>query len=298
MRRRIHFPPQRASTRTSIDDPVSHRVPQRRKRHPLMSDEVNWSQRNRPPDSYMTSPLFGELTLDFLVKSDPHQCPYLPLQEAQEEIFRTGELHPELYHDFMDHGFRRSGEYFYRPACPDCRECSPIRIPCAEFKPTKSQRRIRNKNQDVEVSTSLPTFTEGKFRMYTDYLARQHGSALDCSRKEFRASLYSSPVHTLEFEYRLNGRLIAVSIADISSRSLSSVYVYYDVDFSGRSLGTFSAVQEIFFCQRRHIPYYYLGFLVPDCPSMKYKARFRPHEILRGNLTWSRMPILSGASAR
>ncbi len=262
-----------------------------------MNDEENRRPRSKHQHSFLISPLFGVLPLDFLVTSDLHACPYLPLQEAQEEIFRTAELHPELYHDFMDNGFRRSGQYFYRPVCPDCHECSPIRIPSADFKLTKSQRRIRNKNQDVEVSISIPTFTEEKFRMYADYLARQHSSSTDCSSEEFRTSLYSSPVHTLEFEYRLNGRLVAVSIADISSRSLSSVYVYYDVDFSSRSLGTFSAVQEILFCQRRHIPYYYLGFLVADCPSMKYKARFRPHEILDANLTWSRGPIPLEASA-
>jgi leucyl-tRNA---protein transferase len=262
-----------------------------------MNGEENRSQRNNPQESFLISPLFGVLSLDFLVTTDPHACPYLAMRMAQEEIFRSAELHEELYHDFMDNGFRRSGEYFYRPACPDCHECKPIRIPSADFKPTKSQRRIRNKNQDVEVGVSSPTFTEEKFRMYADYLERQHGSSVDCSRQEFRTSLYSSPVHTLEFEYRLNGRLVAVSIADVSSRSLSSVYVYYDLDFSSRSLGTFSAVQEILFCRTRHIPYYYLGFFVPDCPSMNYKARFGPHEILDAHFKWNRMPIPFEVSA-
>jgi leucyl-tRNA---protein transferase len=253
-----------------------------------MKDAESCSPRNEFRKSVLISPEFGVLSLDFLVKSDLHQCPYLPLQQAREEIFRTAELHPELYHDFMDNGFRRSGDYFYRPVCPDCHECRSIRIPSADFRLTKSQRRIRNKNQDVEVKICAPTFTEEKFRMYADYLARQHDSSPDCSKEEFRASLYSSPVHTVEFEYRLNGRLAAVSIADISSRSLSSVYVYYDVDFSSRSLGTWSAVQEILFCRKSGIPYYYMGFLVTDCASMNYKARFGPHEILKTNFTWSR----------
>jgi leucyl-tRNA---protein transferase len=252
-------------------------------------DDRSPAGRNR--DSLLISPLFGVLSLDFLVQSAPHPCPYLPSREAQEEVFKTAELHSELYHDFMDNGFRRSGDYFYRPTCPDCRECHPIRVPAAEFRLTKSQRRVRNKNKDIEVSVCRPTLTEEKLMMYADYLARQHGSTGDVSRNELSATLYASPVHTLEFEYRLNRRLVAVSIADLSSRSLSSVYVYYNVDLSSRSLGTFTALQEILFCQTQEIPYYYLGFFVPGCPAMSYKARFRPHETLDRDLSWNRQAL-------
>src|SRR5690606_6779272 len=109
--------------------------------------------------------------------------------------------------------------------------------------------------------------------------------------------LYISPVQTLEFEYRLRGRLIAVSIADICSRSLSSVYAYYDPEFSRRSLGTFSAMLEINFCQGHSIPFHYLGFFVALCPSMNYKAHFRPCEILSTAGEWVRHDRSSTASA-
>ena len=71
---------------------------------------------------------------------------------------------------------------------------------------------------------------------------------------------------TLEFEYRLADRLVAVSIADVCSRSLSSVYAYYDPEFSERGLGTFSALWEILSCRRKGIPYYYIGFCIRDLP--------------------------------
>ena len=253
-----------------------------------MHETGNRIQRGKHRNKLLVSPLFGTFSLDFLVRGERRPCPYLPLREAQEELFRIAELHPELYHDFMDNGFRRSGDYFYRPICPDCRECRPLRVPSGDFRLTKSQRRIRNKNLDVDVRVSMPSLTQEKYEMYADYLVRQHDSSPDITREELRRTLYASPVHTLEFEYRLNGRLVAVSIVDVSSRSLSSVYVYYDLDLAARSLGTFSALQEIFFCQRQGIPYYYLGFFVAGCPSMNYKARFRPYETLEANFTWNR----------
>ncbi|MCA1961369.1 MAG: arginyl-tRNA--protein transferase [Desulfomonile sp.] len=79
---------------------------------------------------------------------------------------------------------------------------------------------------------------------------------------------------------------MAVSIADIGESYLSSVYVFFDPAFSSRSLGTFSAIHEMRVCAERSIPYYYLGYYVAGSKSMRYKARFTPHEILSPDGGW------------
>ncbi len=239
----------------------------------------------------VSSPLYGLVSLDFLVRGENHPCPYSPENTAREEVFKAVEFPPELYHDFMNYGFRRSGVYFYRPVCEACSQCRPIRVLAREYRPTKSHRRILRKNAELDVRIAPPQFTKDKFRIYSDYLTSQHGCEPDHSADGLRNFLYTSPVRTLEFEYRLRGRLLAVAIADICSRSLSSVYAFYDPDSSSRSLGTFSAIQEILFCREHNIPHYYLGFFVSDCPSMNYKARFKPHEILGDSFQWIRSDL-------
>lgn len=239
--------------------------------------------------SRIVSPLFGVLSLDFLVKGDAHECPYLSGRQAREEAFGTADFSPELYHDFMDHGFRRSGEFFYRPACEDCRECRSLRVIVSEYKPKKSHRRIMQKNQDVEIRVDSPRFTMEKQRIYSAYLAAQHNSLQSDSPEDMRRFLYCSPVRTREFEYRVKGRLVAAAIVDLCSRSLSTVYAFYDPEFASRSLGTFSALHEIMVCRQYGIPYYYMGYYIADCPSMSYKARFKPHELLVGPRTWVRV---------
>ncbi len=131
-----------------------------------------------------------------------------------------------------------------------------------------------------------PRFTREKYRLYCSYLEARHNSSSCDSASGLKGSLYSSPVQTLEFEYTLDGKLIAAGLADICSRSLSSVYVYYDPDLSSRSLGTFSALQEIFLARNYGIPYYYLGFWVSDCGSMNYKSRYKPYEVLSEDFQW------------
>jgi arginyl-tRNA--protein-N-Asp/Glu arginylyltransferase len=224
-----------------------------------------------------------------------HDCPYLPDRGATLQAFATRRLDPDVYHDFMDAGFRRSGRMVYRPACDGCRLCVPIRVPVGRFRPDKGQRRCERRNADLSVSVGEPVPTDEKFDLYRRYLTQWHETPSDGgaaavdgeARASFEAFLYVSPVDTVEFTYRdPGGRLLAVGIADVSSRSFSSVYFYFDPAHRHRGLGTFGALHEIAWAARAAIPHYYLGYWVTGCRKMMYKKNFRPFELLRDNGAW------------
>jgi arginine-tRNA-protein transferase len=113
----------------------------------------------RAQTGFVSSPFYGLVPLDFLVRGEDHPCPYLPENTAREEVFRAVDFPPELYHDFMNYGFRRSGMYFYRPACEACGECQSIRylrgLPPCQVPETNPQ-----KNQDVEFRIALQRFKD------------------------------------------------------------------------------------------------------------------------------------------
>ncbi len=236
----------------------------------------------------MKSAYYGAVPLDFLSRSEEHDCPYLNGQRACEEFFHSREFPSELYHDFMNCGFRRSGLTIYRPVCRNCAECRQLRVIAKEYEPGKSHRRVLRKNSDVEMKIGKPALTTEKIGIYSEYLAAHHGKKDSNKSENLKNFLYTSCLNTVEFEYRIKARLVACSVLDICSRSVSSVYTYFHPEFGDRSLGTFSAVMEIRFCQEFSVPYYYLGFSIADCPSMNYKARFKPHEILDESLVWTR----------
>jgi len=222
-----------------------------------------------------------------LVTIPEHPCPYLPSRVARSRGFLTNQLDPELYHDFMDAGFRRSGSLFYQPTCAGCRACKPVRIVVDRFGHSKSQRRCWRRNADLVVHPGFPDPTAEKFALYCRYLRNWHGRAEPESRQEFESFLYESPVATVEFTYRdRGGALLAVGICDVSARSLSSVYFYFDPAEARRSLGTFGVLCEIAAAWSRGIPHYYLGYFVAGCPAMSYKASFRPAEFLDTDGTW------------
>ena len=228
----------------------------------------------------------------------PHECSYLPGRMSRTRGFLAADMPGDVYHDFMDAGFRRSGRLVYQPVCGGCRACVPLRVPVATFESSKSQRRCWRRNADLSVSSAPPEATAEKFELYRRYTTVWHGKAdggpadgadagADEGRASFESFLYDSPVDTLEFCYRdAAGRLLAVGICDASSRALSSVYFYFDPAEARRGLGTFGALYEIDAARRLGMSHYYLGYWVAGCGAMRYKASFRPCEVLDTDGVW------------
>jgi arginyl-tRNA--protein-N-Asp/Glu arginylyltransferase len=213
-------------------------------------------------------------------------CPYLPSRMARSEAYGVDILEGDLYERLMARGFRRSGRIVYRPRCRRCHECRQLRVLVNDFIPSRSLRRVLRRNTDVRVDVGKLTPTAEKFTLFRRYLDAQHDDTMSRTYDSFEEFLYDSPMETREFEYRLGERLIGVSIADRCPNGLSSIYMYFDPDFNSRSLGTFSALWEIDHCRELGLAYYYLGFYVPNSPTMSYKARFHPNEILVGDDHW------------
>ena len=219
-----------------------------------------------------------------------HACPYLPGLLSRNEVYWTDHLDGSLYERLLARGFRRSGRVVYRPRCRGCRECRQTRVIVDRFQPTHSMRRVQRRNADVVVEVGEPRPTPQRFDLYLRYLGFQHDDTMERTFESFREFLGDSPTKTLEFRYLLGDHLIGVSIADECPKGLSSVYMYFDPDFADRSLGTFSVLWEVEYCRRRGLPYYYLGFYVAGSGKMRYKARFRPSEVLVAEDRWISLP--------
>ncbi|HSI33748.1 MAG: arginyltransferase [Phycisphaerae bacterium] len=227
--------------------------------------------------------------------SAPHACAYFADRKCTTRALWTDRADAEVYHRFMDAGFRRSGRILYQPVCAGCRLCQPLRVPVAEFAASKSQRRAWRRNQDLLVSVAAPEPTPEKLALYNKYRRLWHDSTDEQTWEDFTSFLYDSPVDTIEVCYRdpTSDRILGVGICDVAPESLSAVYFYFDPDHAARRLGTFSALWEIETARRLAVPWYYLGFWVPGCRAMEYKADFRPCEVLGTDGTWRRLEVPS-----
>lgn len=219
----------------------------------------------------------------------PFACPYLPDREAQQLTVLPNPLRAGTYHALMDLNFRRLGRVFYRPACGGCSECRILRLPVAELRPSRSQRRCLARNGDVKVSLGRPQPTPDKWALYRRYLERRHDGAMDGSWEEFTSFLYSSPIETREVVYRIGERLLAVCLVDCEPLAWSAVYCYYDPDELRRGPGVLNVLTLVEQCRTRGVPWLYLGYYVRGCRAMAYKAAFAPCETLAGDGGFERL---------
>lgn len=220
-----------------------------------------------------------------LLRSEPSVCPYLPDRFATPLFLISSLPDAAIYQQLMDAGFRRSGQVVYANRCLGCRACVSIRVPVAEFRASKSQRRVLRRNADIEVRVDVPHCDEERRALYERYQMHVHGSG-PVSMREYEQFLFIGGDYTLEMFYWIEGQLAGVGIVDACPSCLSSVYFFYDPAHAKRSLGVFSALREIEECRERGLPYWYSGYFVHGNDKMRYKADFRPHEFLHDDGVW------------
>lgn len=222
---------------------------------------------------------------------EPHTCPYLADRTA-----RLGWVSPDtpmtasVYMALVRAGFRRSGRNVYRPYCPGCMCCIPIRVPAADFSPDRVQRRTWRRNADLRVSIVAADFDAEHYALYLRYQrARHSGEAMaSASPEEYMDFLVCSWMETWFVEFRRGTELVALAVVDHLDDGLSAVYSFFDPEDSKSSLGTYAILQLIAMTKRLGLPWCYLGYWVSGSPKMHYKHRFRPLEARIGN-QWIRI---------
>ena len=208
-----------------------------------------------------------------------HDCNYL-----SGNIARSAFVHPSfplttsVYSQLIEQGFRRSGDQVYRPQCQFCSACIPLRIAVSEFAPSRIQKRTMTKNKQTKALIKPAVFEQKHFDLYQLYQQSRHpeGSMADSTPEEYMNFLGSNWCKTLFVELLINGRLIAVTIADQLENSLSAVYTFFDPEFSKLSPGVFSVLWQIEYARKMHFQWLYLGFWIKDCQKMSYKDQYRP----------------------
>ncbi|CAN1174817.1 Arginyl-tRNA--protein transferase 1 [Linum perenne] len=166
----------------------------------------------------------------------------------------------------------------------------------------KNIEHLQGKKRKLEVRLKRSSFDPEEFALYRRYQIQVHNDAPDhVTESSYKRFLVDSPLvfvppsgdsrvppcgfGSFHQQYVVDGHLIAVGVVDILPRCLSSKYLFWDPDYAFLSLGKYSASQEIDWVKvnQVHCPslqHYYLGYYIHSCNKMRYKAAYRPSELL------------------
>lgn len=238
--------------------------------------------------------ILAPVVATFIVYDELDRCPYLTGHVARLPLRVPARplTAPEV-DAALEAGDRRQGVFLYRPTCPACRACEPIRLPVLEFRPSATHRRVlRRGDERFRVELGLPVADETRAALYARHKWGR-GLTTDDDRDEstdvdtYAAFLVETCCPSVEFTVWDGERLVAVAVADRGERTLSAVYCCFDPAYERLSPGTYAILKQWQFCLTQGIAHLYLGLYVERSQHLSYKARFFPHE-RRIDGTWHR----------
>jgi len=149
----------------------------------------------------------------------------------------------------------------------------------------------------LEITLQKAVFTDESYQLYKNYQITVHKDKPEKITSEgyirFLVEGFTSEKKSLGTTsicygnyhqyYKLDGKLIAVGVVDLLPKCLSSVYFFYDTKYEFLDLGVVSALNEIKWVKEHltsEFKYYYMGFYIHTCQKMKYKAAYKPSDLL------------------
>lgn len=206
-------------------------------------------------------------------------CPYFETKRCTSESFLgPGVTHEEL-DDLLDRGYRHFGYYFFRPVCDSCRRCIPIRVPIKRYRSGKSARRLINRNSRFALAVTKPMATMETFGLYRHHQKRFSMKGAE-NFDQYVNSFFFPTIGNRQLSVFEGNKLIAVLHFDLTPKSLSTVYCYYDDSYTRESLGSFSIYRALEIAIEARVQFLHLGYIVPGNRHMSYKTRYRPTQIL------------------
>ena len=232
-------------------------------------------------NSYQPKPQVNDL--QFYI-TPPHDCSYLEKKSARmvflDPVHRIDVL---TLSELSRMGFRRSGDFVYRPECHLCRQCLSSRVPVEDFAMNSAQKKAWKRNQDLSLKiTPTHQARAEHYALYEQYIFERHadGDMFPPSQDQFEKFLVHSCTESFFLELWLEDELLAVSTCDVLDDGISAVYTFFNPSYAQRSLGVFAILKQIEYAREHALEYVYLGYWVPHSEKMNYKCQYTPFELL------------------
>ena len=167
--------------------------------------------------SVADSPRLAKVPLRVLSE---HDCPFFPDRRATMRGVYALKKYARHYADLLEQGYWRRTDLIEKPVCRDCKACRSVRIPVDSFKRDRAHDRCWRLNRDVTVETVDYASDPESIALFRDYLINRHGwdqkadegEPLDDLIDWYAKRLGRSPVKCRAFKYRLDGKLIGLSV--------------------------------------------------------------------------------------
>jgi arginine-tRNA-protein transferase len=210
------------------------------------------------------------------------------------EIFVTFELNDafmceavpaEVMDALWSGGWRHFGQLFFRYDRQETEDgtmqtITPLRIHLEKWQPTKSQRRVLRRNEDLRWEM-LPMSLDDDLRaLFERHKGRFRENIPEKLENFVGDEPEAGPCDCRMLRVFEGDKLLAVSFLDMGLRAVSSVYAMFEPEAAWRSLGIFTMLLELQFARESGFEFLYPGYATHEASVYDYKKQFTGMEWL------------------
>jgi leucyl-tRNA---protein transferase len=170
-----------------------------------------------------------------------------------------------------------------------------LRIDLKRYKPSRSARRIAEKNSKYQLMIKPFEITEEIENLYKTYRASIDFSISESTAEYLLGDGTANAFDSRLIELRDGERLIAVGYFDIGERTSTGILHFYDPAYADDSPGKYLFIAEIEYSLQQGYDYYYMGYLCRGNAKFDYKlfadrkstelflrrgAQWKPYEVM------------------
>jgi len=219
------------------------------------------------------------------------------------EEFYADAVTPEQLDLLLAYAWRHFGPYFFRYNLAvynnEIRYVMPLRIRLSDFRPSKSQRRVLRRNEDLLVRFAPIKITDEIESLFHRHKRRfEHG--IPASVYDFLSSDAAKyPTSGFQITARDgDGRLLAASFFDVGESSVSAIYGCFEPTETTRSLGIFTMLKVIEYAAANGKAFYYHGYAYEGESFYDYKKQFSAMETFDWIANWTEFTTATHTSPR
>lgn len=220
-----------------------------------------------------------------ILKPVHEECPYLDGLVALNETLLVHKIDQYDLESLLSRGFRHFGDVFFRPLCPHCRACIPIRIPVQQFVSSKSVKRLFKRGNRFTTALEEPMPTKESFALY-----KRHKKRFERQDTESYELYVKSFFHPFRFNKVLSikdgDQLVALAHMDVTGSAMSAIYTYFDEEYRRFSPGKLALYKQVELAREMGIRWLYLGFYVQENRHMRYKIDVKPNQLMVTDHLW------------
>lgn len=200
-----------------------------------------------------------------------------------DDAFMCAAVPPEIMDALWATGWRHFGRYFFRYSHQPAPEgglqtVTPLRIDLQAFTRSKSQRRVVNKNADLQVAITPARLDDELHALFARHKQRFSTNVPESLETFMGQTPEAGPCECRMLQVRdSQGRLLAASFLDMGQEAASSVYGMFEPEpeVAWRSLGILTLLLELSHCQEAGLRWLYPGYATRERSSFDYKKQFR-----------------------